>query len=603
MEGVSVSVMRALASAALMLLISAPAWAASGEALPRSADARYQLAGILQQDDFQDSLAGWTVESERPARVVASGGILDIDTPAGLTLWRQSELQGPVLIEYEAEAVSEGGPNDRVSDLNCFWMATDPGSAAGPAGRRTGRFSEYNTLRTYYVGLGGNGNTTTRFRRYVASTTERPLLPGNDRSAPQDLLRPNQFQRIRIVADGNLIRYFRDDRKVFEYLDAQPYTHGWFAFRTTQSHLRIRHFRVYRLVSSDTLHFSRQMRDGNYRVTLRLHGRRDAPARCSVQAEARRLVIQPFAISPGEALERRFIVNVRTPALSPSPPDVSSTPAVRLAVDELNSPDWDDALTFDVPECASMVTDVTVEPAQVPTVYLLGDSTVTDQWPGPGASWGQMLPGFFKPDVAIANHARSGATLKSFLMELRLDKVLATLAPGDWVVIQFGHNDQKKDRPQTYVEAATTYRAYLRAYTAEARRRGAIPVLVTSPERRNFNEHGRILDSLEGYPDAVRAVAREDSIALIDLNAMSKAFYEALGPGRAALAFRDEGRDKTHHSDYGAYELARMVVTGIRAAAPALVGDLAQHLAADAPAFDPRNPDPPEHFSLLDGPM
>lgn len=355
--------------------------------------------------------------------------------------------------------------------------------------------------------------------------------------------------------------------------------------------------------TADTFHFSRQEPDGNYRVTLRLHGRRDSPAYCRVQAEARRLMIETFALSPGEALERSFIVNVRTPVLPPSPPNAPAATAVRLASEEINSPDWDDTLTFEVPECASLVTDVTVEPVHVPTIYLLGDSTVTDVWPGPGASWGQMLPRFFKPDVAVANHARSGATLKSFLTELRLDKVLLTLAPGDWLIIQFGHNDQKKERPLTYVDAATTYRAWLRVYIAEARRRGAIPVLITSPERRHFDEHGRIVDSLEGYPDAVRAVAREDSVALIDLNAMSKAFYEALGPGRAPLAFRDGGRDKTHHSDYGAYELARMVVTGVRATDPALIGDLVHHLASNVKTFDPREPDPPERFHPLDGRM
>jgi lysophospholipase L1-like esterase len=593
------------AAAALALSVCGAAWAADREVLPVSPDARYRLAGLLQQDDFQDSLAGWTVESERPARVAATGGILDIDTPAGLTLWLRSELQGPILIEYEAEAVSAGGPNDRVSDLNCFWMATDPGSAAGPVGRRTGAFTDYNSLRTYYVGLGGNGNTTTRFRRYVASATERPLLSENDRSSAQDLLRPNRFQRVRIVADGSLIQYFRDDRKVFEYTDAQPYTHGWFGIRTTQSHLRIRHFRVYRLVSADAFHFSRQEPEGNYRVTLRLQGRPGhpgSPVHCSVQAEARRLMIEPFALSRGETLERSFIVNVRTPALvsSPHAPDAA---AVHLAAEEIDSPDWDDRLTFEVPRCASSVTDVTVEPAHVPTVYLVGDSTVTDQRPAPGASWGQMLPRFFKPDIAVANHARSGATLKSFLTESRLDKVLSTLAPGDWLMIQFGHNDQKRERPQTYVEAATTYRAYLRVYISEARRRGATPILVTSPERRNFDEHGHIVDSLEGYPDAMRAVAREDSVALIDLNAMSKAFYEALGPGKAALAFRDEGRDKTHHSVYGAYELARIIATGIHAAVPALVGDLGEHLALDSAAFDPRDPDSPERFDLLDASM
>lgn len=239
------------AAVAFALFAWLNAGAADREELPASPDARFHLAGILQRDDFEHGLDGWTVESERPARLRDSGGVLDIDTAAGLTLWRRSELQGPILIEYEAAAISAGGPHDRVSDLNCFWMATDPASTTGPVGRRTGAFSEYNTLRAYYVGLGGNGNTTTRFRRYIGSATERPLLSESDRSSRQDLLRPNRFQQIRIVADGSLIQYYRDGRKLFEYTDPQPYTHGWFAFRTTQSHLRIRHFRVYRLRPSD----------------------------------------------------------------------------------------------------------------------------------------------------------------------------------------------------------------------------------------------------------------------------------------------------------------------------------------------------------------
>ena len=250
---------------ALALFAWADAGAPDREALPASPDARFQIAGIVQRDDFENGLGGWALESERPARVTASGGVLDIDTPAGLTLWRRSELRGPVLIEYEAAAVSAGGPHDRVSDINCFLMATDPGSKTGPVGRRTGVFSEYNTLHAYYVGLGGNSNTTTRFRRYIGSATDRPLLPANDLSAPQDLLQPNEFQRIRLVADGSLIQYYRDGRKLFEYTDPHPYTRGWFAFRTTQSHLRIRHFRVYRLLPAKRFQLSRRQRDGHYR--------------------------------------------------------------------------------------------------------------------------------------------------------------------------------------------------------------------------------------------------------------------------------------------------------------------------------------------------
>jgi lysophospholipase L1-like esterase len=156
------------------------------------------------------------------------------------------------------------------------------------------------------------------------------------------------------------------------------------------------------------------------------------------------------------------------------------------------------------------------------------------------------------------------------------------LRPGDWVLIQFGHNDQKQQWPQTYADAATTYRSYLRAYIAEARLRGATPILVTSPERANFDDAGHIKPSHGAYPDAVRAVAREESVALIDLNPMSTAFYEALGPKDSDFAFADGGRDRTHHSNYGAYELARRIAMGIHAADPELIDNLGDHLAPDA---------------------
>jgi lysophospholipase L1-like esterase len=139
---------------------------------------------------------------------------------------------------------------------------------------------------------------------------------------------------------------------------------------------------------------------------------------------------------------------------------------------EEGSYDWDDKLTLEFCGPAPAVRRLRVEPVTVPVVYLAGDSTVTDQRFEPGASWGQMLPRFFKPDVSVANHAESGETLKSFLFEHRLDKLLSRIKPGDWLLIQFGHNDQKIQWPQTYVEAATTYRDYLKAYIGEARGAG-----------------------------------------------------------------------------------------------------------------------------------
>ena len=156
------------------------------------------------------------------------------------------------MISYEATVVSEGGPNDRVSDLNSFWMATDPAAPKDIFARaRSGAFAEYNSLQMYYVGLGGNGNTTTRFRRYIGDAVERPLLPENDLSVAENHdagIVANRWQTVTLVADGRLIQYWRDGVKIFEMTDPEPYTKGWFGIRTTKNHMQVRNLRIVRLV-------------------------------------------------------------------------------------------------------------------------------------------------------------------------------------------------------------------------------------------------------------------------------------------------------------------------------------------------------------------
>lgn len=187
----------------------------------------------------------WRIEAEQPARV-RFGDVIDVDTPAGLSLWFKRELVGPVTIEFEALAVSEGGANDVVSDLNAFWMATDPAVRDGSvfARGRSGAFAGYDDLRTYYVGIGGNRNTTTRFRRYVGQPGNRPLRPEHDLKGAGNLLVPNRWTHVRLIADGRHIAVERDGRRIFELDDAEPYKRGWFALRTTKSHLRIRNLRI-----------------------------------------------------------------------------------------------------------------------------------------------------------------------------------------------------------------------------------------------------------------------------------------------------------------------------------------------------------------------
>jgi len=214
-----------------------------------SPDPRFIVGQELARDDFDSGLGQWRAELEAGGRVEARDGRLEIDVPGGCTVWFVRRFDGPLLITYEATAVARDGPHDRVSDLNCFWMATDARSPDDLfATTRRGKFSDYDRLRCYYVGLGGNANTTTRFRRYVGQQGNRPILPDHDLSAPEFLLRANAGQTIGLIAAGPTVEYFRDGRRLFAYEDPAPYAQGWFAFRTVASHFLLRHFRAYRLI-------------------------------------------------------------------------------------------------------------------------------------------------------------------------------------------------------------------------------------------------------------------------------------------------------------------------------------------------------------------
>jgi lysophospholipase L1-like esterase len=236
------------------------------------------------------------------------------------------------------------------------------------------------------------------------------------------------------------------------------------------------------------------------------------------------------------------------------------------------------------------------------TVFLAGNSTVVDQDREPWAAWGQMIPRFFEPgQVAIANYAESGETLKAFARERRLEKIFSLAKPGDYLFIEFAHNDQKPGG--NHLDPFTTYKQTLKEWIAEARKRGMTPVLVTSMHRRNFDSSNHIINTLGDYPEAMRQTAAEEKVALIDLNAMSKTLYEAWGPDGSLKAFvhypantfpgqTTALADNTHFNPYGAYELARCVVKGIVAAHL----PIAKYLVKEKIAFDPAHPDPVAQF-------
>lgn len=331
--------------------------------------------------------------------------------------------------------------------------------------------------------------------------------------------------------------------------------------------------------------FSVALPEGNYLVTLTL-GDAQGGSTTTIKAELRRLVLEREQTAPGKFVTRSFVVNVRTP-------EIRGSGEVRLKDREKTMElwAWDEKLTLEFNNARPAIAALTIaRVVNMPTLYLLGDSTVCDQPREPYSSWGQMLTRFFKPGIAVANHAESGESLRSSLSARRLDKVLSLMKPGDYLFIQFGHNDEKEKGEG--VGAFTTYKSDLKRFVDGARRKGGIPVLVTPVQRRTFDDKGKITNSHGDYPEAVRQLAAEEKVALIDLHAMSTMFYEALGPEKSKLAFKDG--DGTHHNNYGSYELAKCVVVGIRAAKLGV----RKYLKLDVPPFDPSKPDALDSFKL-----
>ncbi len=194
----------------------------------------------------------WQVESESPDyKVSFSGDTCEIVAPKGLTLWRKEKMKGDVTIEYDACVVDEGKKDDRLSDLNCFWMASDPRHPDDIFARaewRNGVFLRCYSLRLYYLGYGGNYNKTTRFRRYdgdergITDASRRPSIL-KEYTDDEHLLKPNHWYHIRITGRGNRVQYYIDGKLLVDYQDQQPFKEGWFGFRTTLSRTRITNFR------------------------------------------------------------------------------------------------------------------------------------------------------------------------------------------------------------------------------------------------------------------------------------------------------------------------------------------------------------------------
>ena len=311
---------------------------------------------------------------------------------------------------------------------------------------------------------------------------------------------------------------------------------------------------------------------GNYDVTLRL-GDKNKPTVNFVKFMGRRLASDRIELKAGEF--RDFTFTARVPGPYTKKDDGYGR--------ELSLSVFANGREVPVGEPKVVRNDA------AHTIWVCGDSTVTDQNREPWGSWGQILPAFIKPGWACVNFARSGLAMVTFEGEGRLDRILSGMKPGDWVIVQFGHNDQKRPGEEPKNGYTRRYGEWL----AKFRAKGARLVVVSPCERRRFDEktgehQGK---TLAGYADAARAFAEKNALPFIDLNDITYRMQGALGVnGSKPLQVNNKGTlDNTHHTVYGAYVNARIVASHL-----ATFDGIGAAIRDEAKAYDPMNPSDPK---------
>ncbi|MFA9388551.1 MAG: rhamnogalacturonan acetylesterase [Prolixibacteraceae bacterium] len=319
-------------------------------------------------------------------------------------------------------------------------------------------------------------------------------------------------------------------------------------------------------------YFSQAVPEGVYDVAVKL-GHPSLEGMTTIKAEARRLMVFDQIIPAGQTTTVHFTVSVRSP-------QIDSVRSIRLKTREVNYMNWDDRLTLEFSGKNVAIQAINIQPKEkYTTLFLAGNSTVTDQDCAPWASWGQMITRYFNPDLVVANYAESGEALVSFKSAGRLDKILSQMKPGNYLFIEFGHNDQK--RKGEGIGPWLSFTDLLIEYVTRARDKGGIVVLITPTQRRSFNASGEIVPTHGDYPAAMRKVAEDYQVPLIDLNQMTKTVYEAWGDDASRLAFvqypantfpgqEKKLEDNTHFNTFGANEVAQCILLGITEKVPEL---------------------------------
>lgn len=300
--------------------------------------------------------------------------------------------------------------------------------------------------------------------------------------------------------------------------------------------------------------------NGNYIVTLTI-GSPDHPTETTVKEGLGRLRLFELKTEAGEFVTRSIAVHVN-----------------------------DGQLKLAFGGAAPQVQNVEVKrTVNIPTIHLAGDSTVTDQPSGhfPYTGWGQMIGLFLESSIAVANYACSGRSSKSFIQEGRLNRIEKKLRKGDFLLVQFAHNDEKENDGGT--DPSTTYPAYLKQYIDVARRHEAHPVLIAPMHRRVYETDGSIRNTHGDYIEAMRQLALKEDVPFVDLASLSKAYFEELGEEQSKQVFLwtepgqyeylpEGSQDNTHFSEFGAIAIAKLVAQGIQEAG---VEPLLYHLIAE----------------------
>lgn len=342
--------------------------------------------------------------------------------------------------------------------------------------------------------------------------------------------------------------------------------------------------------SKNPFYYSVKVPDGNYKVTVTIGSKKRA-AGTVVRAEARRLMLDEVMTKKRKPQTFSFIVNKHSPK-------INDKEHVKLKRDEIHSPNWDDRLTLEFNGSAPAVQRIKIErDTTATTIWLCGNSTVVDQPKEPYTSWGQMVPVWFNTNVAIGNIAESGLTASSFFYQHRLDYILSNMKKGDYVFCEFGHNDQKEKNPGS--GAWYNFSFMLKKYIDLVRAKGGNVVFVTPTQRRRFDSSRKhIIETHGDYPDAMRTVAKREHVPVIEVHNMTRTFFEALGyeNSKQALVHFPMGTfpyqtktlaDNTHFRPYGAYEISKMVVMGMKELNLPLVKDLRPTWKD----YDPAHPD------------